>query len=43
LTIKECAKTCQQENLTDVRRNQSPDREILMMFILSAAGLSLAD
>jgi hypothetical protein len=31
--IKEMCRTCQQDNLTDLRRNQSPEREILKMFM----------
>lgn len=30
-----CAETCQQDNLTDLRRNQSPEREILKMMCMS--------
>lgn len=44
MKIKKCAETCQQDNLTDLRRNQSPERKILkMLFMSGAAGLSLAD
>lgn len=31
--VKKCAETCQQDNLTDLRRNQSPERKRLKMFM----------
>jgi hypothetical protein len=33
MKIKKCAETCQKDNLTNLRRNQSPEREILKMFM----------
>jgi len=35
MKIKKCAETCQQDNLTHLRRNQSPAREILKMLFMS--------
>jgi len=35
MKITKCAETCQQDNFTDLRRNQSPEREILKMLFMS--------
>jgi len=35
MKIKKCAETCQQDNLTDLIRNQSPEREILKTLFMS--------